>query len=191
MGNPYPIEIQAGDAEGPIVLGGEATFTDPDNQPGGGSQPALQFTDLIFNEPDTPGDLTATMPIPEGATVLDVWFYALATTWADQDAALRVGDTAQPAGWSNDTPMSFVTQVYDPTNGQGFSTSSGGGFISAGAYAGGDPLNYEKAGSGGGVLYPDGDTVTASITGIDTGGGGGKIVARVWWTPAPTQIIAA
>lgn len=36
MANPYPIEVQAGDAEGPIVVGGLATFTDPDNQPGGG-----------------------------------------------------------------------------------------------------------------------------------------------------------
>lgn len=35
MANPFPIEIQAGDAEGPIVVGGLATFTDPDNQPGG------------------------------------------------------------------------------------------------------------------------------------------------------------
>lgn len=37
--NPYPIEIQAGDDKGPVVFGGDATFTDPDNQPGGGGLP--------------------------------------------------------------------------------------------------------------------------------------------------------
>lgn len=41
MANPYPIEIQAGDAEGPIVIGGLATFTDLGNQPGGGFTPAV------------------------------------------------------------------------------------------------------------------------------------------------------
>lgn len=38
MGNPYPIEVA--DADGVARLQGEATFTDPANQPGGGgSQP--------------------------------------------------------------------------------------------------------------------------------------------------------
>lgn len=53
--NPYPIEIQAGDDKGPVVFGGDATFTDPDNQPGGGGGLPTGWT---VDDPTT-GDLSA------------------------------------------------------------------------------------------------------------------------------------
>lgn len=42
MGNPYPADVAT--ADGDVRIGGEITFTDPDNQPGGGSQPGVWKT---------------------------------------------------------------------------------------------------------------------------------------------------
>ena len=57
MGNPYDVEIQAGDAEGPIVVAGALTFTDSGNQPGGGGG-GLTPTAVLTNA-DSPYQATA------------------------------------------------------------------------------------------------------------------------------------
>lgn len=55
MTNPYQADFQ--DPTGTRdVLVGEITFTDPDNQPGGGSQPAI--TDMLLLGQNTPSALT-------------------------------------------------------------------------------------------------------------------------------------
>lgn len=55
MGNPYPIDIADADS-GVVRLAGVATFTDPDNQPGGGSQTLRLLGAYTFTQADVPND---------------------------------------------------------------------------------------------------------------------------------------
>ena len=45
-------------------------------------------------------------------------------------------------------------------------------------------------GFGQGVPYPAGDTLTLTVGGISTGGGGGKLLVRVFYIGAVTPVVA-
>lgn len=47
MSNPYAIEIAAGETDGPVVIVGELTFTDPDNQPGAATPVATLVGSIV------------------------------------------------------------------------------------------------------------------------------------------------
>lgn len=87
MGNPYPIEIQAGDDQGPVVFVGEATFTDSGNQPGGGSVPVVVTFPIGLNASPDPTPVTgvvlAQSTDPESGAVVFSGYLAGASVVAE------------------------------------------------------------------------------------------------------------
>lgn len=158
-----------------------------------GSGGAFQVADFLFNEPDgAHADLTASLVLAAGSTVLDVFTYALVTPWADGSAAFTAGDTPQPSGYYDAISLNGESPLadfpYAPPN-SGFSNIDDG----LGFYAGATPFWQTQpsvGGGGGGVLYPDGDTLLMTVSGIEGGGGGGQLLARVLYLNAVTPTIA-
>lgn len=153
---------------------------------GGGSQPApgsVLWKDFLWTEPGAPhADMVATWDIDAGTTILDVVFRPVVNTFADT-VTLTMGDTANPTGYFDAAqvgPGGYYNN-YDPTNG----ASAGGQYDVLGnvgadyklvAYIW-DAANANSEGMG--VPYDTDDTITLTVGGIDTGGGGGSFIVRV------------
>lgn len=88
MANPYPVSIT--DSEGESRLSGLANFTDPSNQPGGGSQPGAAIVRKFPFAFNTPGLLTGlSLYVPTIHDVLlDIWL-EVTTAW---DGTTPLGD---------------------------------------------------------------------------------------------------
>ena len=94
MGNPYPVNIT--DSEGEARLSGLAVFTDPGNQPGGGSQPGALIAHRIpfaFNTAGLAAGVGLYVPTV-GDLLLDVWL-EITTAW---DGTTPLGDVGCLAG---------------------------------------------------------------------------------------------
>jgi hypothetical protein len=172
------------------------TITDPtgptvDLSVSGGSQPgAIYKVDVVFNEPGgAHADLTATVPIPAGATVLDIALIPIIGPWADPPL-LSVGDTGDPVGYYNSETAAFSSVPYNPNSAHEAGTNydflqyGGSGYGQGG-------LLTPAANNGIGVLYPIADTLTFTVAGIVTGGGDGQTIARVWLMAASDPVVAA
>ena len=134
--------------------------------------------------------LVAAWEIPAGATIIDIHMIPLAAPWADTPV-ITVGDSVTPEGYyscDGDVLQSFA---YDPTSvtpGQNFVNMKYGGQI----YSSATFLpNSTAAAGGGGVLYPTGDTLSLVVLGINTGGAGGQLLARIIYLDAIDPVIAA
>lgn len=158
---------------------------------GGGSVPVLTFKDFAFVEPSgAHANLVKTFPIPAGMTIADVLLYGVTGPWADGDSAsFKCGDTANPTGFYDPADITlgtYLTGPYDPTTGPegpGYvSTGFKGGIYGQGA--GNAAMSYYGFYGGLGVLYPGDDTLTMTVAGIATGGGGGEFRARVIYIPS-------
>jgi hypothetical protein len=162
-----------------------------DPPPGGGSQPgSWQQANFLFNEPDDAhADLVATFDVPAGATVVDVKFIALVGPW-DASAKLKMGDTANPTGYVDDTfGVLQNTVTYDPIDLQSgaYSNAGGQGFTVAGTYAE-DNFFYDNQGPG--IYYPEADTITMTVSEITSGGGGGAFLIAIIYAAPATPVVA-
>lgn len=101
--NPYPVEIAAAGG-GPVKTAGDLTFTDPGNQPGGGSQPGIAIVRAFPFAFNTAGILTgAALYVP---TIGDILFRAwveIATAWDGTTPKCDVGTftSGTTRGWFN------------------------------------------------------------------------------------------
>lgn len=103
---------------------------------------------------------TATIPIPAGATVLDVIFRNTVVWAAATSASMTCGDTATATGYF--TATNVKTTPAADTNGGGAGLSSRLSLgASAGAYKG-----------GGGVFYPTADNIVCTIVSVGAGTAG-------------------
>ena len=125
MGNPYQIQLEQNG--GPVTFDGEATFTDPDNQPGGIASWGLASQAHFVGDGSPSGVVT---PTAAGDLYVDNTTPALyqATGTGDTDWQL-VGGGSQPITGDGDpggvvTPTS-IGQLYIDTTGGGLYISTG------------------------------------------------------------------
>jgi hypothetical protein len=123
------------------------------------------------------GTYTATIPIPAGATVLDVVFRNTVVWDNATSAAMTCGDTAASTGYFTSTNVKTTPAADTNGAGAGLSTRLSLG-ASAGAYKG-----------GGGKFYAAGDNITCAIVAVGAGSAGRSRVLVSYTLPTASVVV--
>ncbi len=158
-------------------------------QPSGGSQPdgILTSADFLFQESAGAGTYMASLPVPAGTVVLDVFVYPLGAPWDADTALLNIVDTLNGAGaYCDALPLAGVDaggDVYDPAAVNSTVNCYRLSFMDT-TNPNPDYVDVGFGKDGIGVNYEADDTIVMTIVTTGAGGTTGKTrIKIIYFTP--------